>query len=492
MPKKLKIASIASEVDPFSKTGGLGDVAASLPKALKQLGHDVIVITPLYGKIIDPQEFGLELVKKNVSIKVGKNQKLKVNYWRGQLDKNLPIYFVENKKYFSRKQHPYGSEHENKRFFLFDIAAIKLLILLKFKADIIQCHDWHAGMIPYLLKKDFHNSSTLNKAATVFTIHNLSYQGGHNWWTGPASHKDNGRQALPGFKTKKFDHLNFAKRAIIHADLINTVSETYAQEILTKDFGEDLHRILLHRQDKLFGIVNGIDYKDYNPKTDPGLAKNYNAQFFIEGKEKNKQALQKYFKLPPSPNIPLLAMVTRFVEQKGLDLVVKIIEPLLRQNVQLIIMGAGQKQYEQFFRKIAKLYPKKFGATLKFDSKHATLAYAGADITLIPSRFEPCGLTQLISMRYGAVPVVRAIGGLSDTVAHFNPLTRKGNGFTFTKYNSYDFLIAVSRAISTYQYKIAWHQLIANAMLHSYSWELPAKKYVNLFNKAIKVKNRYE
>lgn len=490
MPQRLKIASIVSQIAPFSKTGGLGDVAASLPKALHALGHQVISITPLYGKIIDPRRFNLRLIFKNIPIVLAKNRGTKVNYWRRELGPRLPVYFIENKKYFPCRQRLYGPPHQaNRRFFLFNAAALKLLALLKFQPDIIQCHEWHAGLIPYLIKKNFSHNALFKKTAAVFTIHNLSYQFGYDWRMAPRRFRDDGRQDLPGFFTKKFEYVNFAKRAILESDVINTVSEQYAREILTKNFGEDLHLILQNRREKLFGIINGIDYHDYNPETDPGLVKNYNSRSFAQGKAENKKALQKYFKLPLR-NVPLLAMMTRFAEHKGLDMLLSIMEPLLRQDIQLVILGAGEKKYENFFKKTAQLNPKKFKATLKFEREKTTLAYAGADITLMPSRFEPCGLTQLISMHYGAVPVVRATGGLSDTVSDFDHQSGQGNGFTFHKYNPYDFFGAIANALFTYQYKDVWQNLVRQAMEQSSSWELPAQKYVKLFYKAIRLKSK--
>ena len=243
MAKKLKIVSVASEVAPFSKTGGLADVARSLPKALKRLGNEVIVVTPLYGKITDKKEYNLKLIQKDVKIYLNSEDWVLVNYWQGYLMKGLPIYFVENKKYFSKRKAIYGSSHENLRFLIFDVGVLKLLSLLKFSADIIHCHDWQTGLIPYLLKNDFRYSKSLSKAKTIFTIHNLVFQLGRNWWEVPVEKKDFGKKALPRIADPDLEYINFAKRGILSADLVNTVSEQYREEIMTRKFGQDLNLI---------------------------------------------------------------------------------------------------------------------------------------------------------------------------------------------------------------------------------------------------------
>lgn len=487
--KQLKIVSVASEVEPFAKTGGLADVARSLPKALKRMGHDVIIVMPLYGKIIDKKKYELKELIHGLEVVADDKNTFRVNIWQGYIKKYMkevvPIYFIEHEKYFSRYKHLYGSKHENKRFYLFDLAVLKFLITIKYDADIIQCHDWHTGLIPYLLKKDFNKSKTLSHTATVFTIHNLVFQFGHNWWETPE--RDDGYSLLPYFYDDEIETINFAKRAIIHADIINTVSENYAEEILTKDFGEDLHRILQNRKNKLFGIINGIDYKDYNPHTDPGLARNYSSNSFHR-KKYNKEAVQNLFNLPINPNIPLLCLTSRIAEQKGFDLLLKIIEPILSMDLQMIIIGDGDKKYISQLKKIAKKYPKKFVyKPFKLYKHKETSLYAGGDLLLLPSRFEPCGLNPLIGMRYGCISVVHSIGGLVDTISNYNPKTQKGNGFVFKKYNEFHFFGAIIRALETYKYKDHWDNLVKKVMQQSFSWKIPAEKYVKLFRKAIKL-----
>lgn len=488
MTKKLKIVSIAAEVAPFSKTGGLADVAKSLPKALKRLGHEVIVITPLYGQIINLKEHDLKLAYENVEIYLNDTDKVQVSFWRGDLMKNLPIYFVENKKYFSAKKNLYGSAHENVRFLIFDVAALKLISLLKYEADIVHCHDWHTGLIPYYLKTDFRYSETLRKAKTIFTIHNLAFQLGHDWWAVPLEKKDYGKSKIPSITDPDIETINFAKRGIKNADIINTVSEQYREEIMTIKFGQDLQRILRNRENRLFGIVNGIDYATYNPLNDPGLFKNYDVNR-INHKKLNKEHLQKLLKLKINPELPLIALTSRLTFQKGLELILQIIEPLLHLDLELVFMGDGDKKYIGEIKKFAKRYPKKM-AWLPFDEnrKLETLLYAGSDIFLLPSYHEPCGINQLIAMRYGCVPVVRRVGGLQDTVTNYNPKTNRGNGFNFSSFNPYSLFATIVRALENYRYEANWHKLIVRVMKESNSWEIPAKKYVALYRKVLKIK----
>lgn len=486
MPPPLKIVSIASEVSPFSKTGGLADVAKSLPKALKRLGYEIIVITPLYGQIIDVKKHRLKLIQENVTISLNSTDKIQVNFWRGYLMKNLPIYFIENKKYFSARKNIYGSSHENARFLAFDVAALKLISWLKFEADIVHCHDWHTGLIPYYLKTDFRYSKTLSRAKTIFTIHNLAFQLGHPWWEIAAKDKDYGRGRLPHLDDQKLESINFAKRAILSADLINTVSEQYREEILTKKFGQDLHRILGKRQGRLYGIINGIDYKAYNPDNDKNLFKNYDRRK-IHRKKLNKEYLQKKVGLPLDRETPLIALTSRVTFQKGVDLVLEIMEPLVKLEAQIIIMGDGDKSYIAELKKYNKKYPKKIiWLSFRENQNLETLIYAGADIFLLPSHHEPCGINQLIAMRYGCIPVVRKVGGLHDTVTNFNPKTNRGTGFNFVGFDKYSLFAAIVRALENRQHKNTWRELIVRVMAESNSWEIPAKKYVALYRKALK------
>ncbi|NCD00752.1 glycogen synthase [bacterium] len=482
--KKLKIVHIASEVAPFSKTGGLGDVARSLPKALKRLGHDVCMITPLYGKVIDKEKYNLKEIFSNVEVFLNSKESVKINYWKGYAMDGLPVYFIENKKYFSRYKNIYGSGKENARFLIFNVAALKLMSLLKEPVDIIHCHDWQTGLIPFYLKNDFRYSKTLKKAKTVYTIHNLIFQFGNNWWEVPIEKKDYGRKRIPKISDPDIEYINFAKRAILSADIINTVSEQYRDEIMTKKFGQDLHRILKNRQHRLFGIINGIDYNTYNPENDKDIYKNYSYKN-LEIKNLNKEFLQSQLSLPININIPIICMTSRITFQKGFDLIIKVLKPLLKLNVQIIFMGDGGKEYLKNIKKIVKNNPKKV-VYLPFDQKKETLLYAGSDIFLLPSNHEPCGINQLIAMRYGCVPIVREVGGLYDTVDNYSVITKKGTGFTFKDNDPFMLFGAIIRALEVEKNEKDWKKLISRIMKRSNSWEIPAKKYVELYNKVLK------
>ncbi|OJI06545.1 hypothetical protein BK004_03010 [bacterium CG10_46_32] len=481
MANKLTIVSIAAEVAPFSKAGGLGDVARSLPKAEKRAGHKVLVITPLHG-VIDVKKHNLKKLGNNIEVVMDETKTLSFDYWRGYLMDGLPIYFIDRPEYFSNHKTIYEAKNGNERFFFFDMAALKLIELLGVKPDIIHCNDWHTGLVPYFAKKRFKKSEPISRAAYVYTIHNLAFQSGHQ-----QSKKDGGYSRLPRFADEKgMQSINFAKRAIITSDIINAVSEQYAKEIMTSKFGEDLNRILKNRKDRVFGIVNGIDYNDFNPKKDPAIHEHYDSRS-LDKKITNKLYLQKTFGLPQNKDVPVLGMATRITEQKGFDLLMNIADTLLQQDIQLIIAGSGNKEYENFFKKLVKQYPKKVSAHLEFDTKKAAQIYAGSDIFLMPSRFEPCGLGQLISLRYGSVPVVHAVGGLMDTITDYNAKTDKGNGFVFDKYAPQEFLMAITRALEAYRHTDAWKKLAKRGMQQSHSWEIPAKKYSTLYRRAIRI-----
>ncbi len=482
--KKLKIVHIASEVAPFSKTGGLADVSRSLPKALFRLGHEVKIITPLYAKVIDKKKYNLKKIFSNVEVFLNSKESVKINYWQGYAMEGLPVYFIENNKFFSKHKDIYGSSRENARFLVFSVASLKLISLLKFPADIVHCHDWQTGLIPFYLKTDFRYSKTLKKAKTVYTIHNLIFQFGQNWWQIPVDKKDYGRKRLPRISDPDIEYINFAKRGILSADIINAVSEKYRDEIMTKKFGQDLHRILKNRENRLFGIINGIDYNTYNPENDDKIFKNYNYKS-LELKTLNKEYLQNNNNLPINNNIPVLCTTSRVTFQKGFDIFLKIVEPLLKLDIQIIIMGDGDKNYLKPLRKIARYNPKKL-VIIPFSQEKETLLYAGSDIFLLPSNHEPCGINQLIAMRYGCIPVVREVGGLYDTIDNYSPATSKGTGFTFSDSNPFMFFRAIVRALETEKNKNAWKKLISRAMRRSNSWEIPAKKYIELYKTVLK------
>jgi starch synthase len=487
---ELHVAHIASEVDPFSKTGGLASVLGSLPRAQHDLGINTIIITPYYEKLLSTDTCALERIGEAEKIEVEPGTFEKVSYFKGFLGtEKVPVYFVDNKKFFGYHKTFYGAENDNARFLFFNIAALFLLKKIAFKPTIIHCHDWHAGMIPFLLKTRYKKDLFWTETATLFTIHNLSFQLGHDWFDIPPEEIDDGRSKLPSFvDTERMERLNFAKRAILYADAINTVSETYREEILTKTFGEDLNRILKNKQHIVFGIVNGIDYNDFNPLTDPGLVRHYSNKS-VQLKKYNKKALQRRYGLAVNLEIPLLCTTSRISEQKGFKLILQIIRTVLRCGTQFIVMGDGDEQIIHSLKELQKEFPGQFTYT-PFDQEKETLLYAGSEIFLLPSRFEPCGINQMIALRYGCIPIVRHIGGLADTIEDYDPLTKTGNGFTFTRYNSTNLLIAVIRALENFKHKRSWRDLSILGLSEANSWKLPAQKYIDLYMATLRLKKR--
>lgn len=486
MENQLKIVSISSEVAPFYKTGGLAEVAGNLPKSLKNLGHEVVAITPFYGLVLDKEKYKVKKIFENIKVIINKEDSIIVNYWQGYLASGLPVYFVENQKFFSRKKNLYGSEHENARFLVFGAACLKLLSLINFYPDIIHCHDWHSGLIPYFLKKKFRYSKKIENAKTVFTIHNLVFQMGHNWWDAPKAKKDNGLKKLPRLSDPEIENINFVKRGVLHADAITTVSEQYREEIMTKKYGQGMERILKNREGRIFGIVNGIDNKSYNPKNDPGLFRSYDWKN-IEQKKANKEYLQKFLGMEINNDIPLIGLTSRVTFQKGFELIIETLDFFVANGIQLAVMGDGDRRYIKELKKYVKKYPRNiFWMPFSANQEKETQIYAGADIFLLPSHHEPCGINQLIAMRYGCIPVVRKVGGLYDTVKNYNPKKNTGTGFCFEDFDIFSLKETMGRALALYKNKIAWNELIIRAMQESHGWEIPAKKYETLFKKVIK------
>jgi len=473
----LKVLFVAAECTPFAKTGGLGDVVESLPIALRDKKIDARVIMPKYDNI--PAEFKKEMVhKKTFTVPVGWRQEY------GGLEilkhEGTTYYFLDNEKYFKREG-LYGFFDEAERFAYFCRGVLECLPYLEFQPDILHCNDWHTGMIPLFLKEFYQNQPFYQKMKTVFTIHNLKFQGIFPMEIlGDILGLDDSYRADEGLEF--FGNVNFMKAAIVHADQLTTVSESYAEEIKTDFYGENLSGILRKYEGKMQGIVNGIDYKKYNPETDPHIYENYRCA--MEKKKNNKIKLQEDFRLPVKPEVPVLAMVSRLTRQKGLDLLLHIIDELLVEDVQLIVLGTGEWAYEQKLREVAERHPQKVKALFMFNEALAHKIYAGADLYLMPSLFEPCGLSQLIALRYGTVPIVRETGGLKDTIIPFNQYTGEGNGFSFKNYNAHEFLFTIKRAVDIYNNKPKiWSKIFKNTFKVNYSWTSSAQKYIQLYEK---------
>lgn len=471
----MKILFVSAEVSPYAKVGGLADVAGSLPKALKKLGIDIRIAMPKY-KIIDEKKFSLEKIKK-LSVPF-KESRENVEILEGRL-KDVCVYFIKSKKYFEREE-IYGAEDDIERFTVFCRAVVEMLEKIDFIPDLIHTNDWHTSLIPIYLKTLYKNK--YKNIASVFTIHNLGYQG----ITEFENLKIMGipEEEFTMEKLEFYQKVNLLKGGIVYSDIVTTVSEKYAQEIQTKEYGEGLEGVLYAKKHKLFGIINGIDYEEANPLTDKRIYVNYDLST-IEKKLENKLYLQKDQNMEVNKDIPLIGMISRLASQKGLDLVSEIIDQMMQEDLQFVLLGKGDFYYEDLFKKIGEKYPHKTGINLKFDIELAQKIYAGADMFLMPSRYEPCGLGQMFALRYGTIPIVRKTGGLADTVTDFNPINKQGNGFVFEEYSKEALFSTIKRALQIYKNKKDWRKLLENAFEGDYSWENSAKKYLEIYKKAL-------
>jgi starch synthase len=474
----MKILFAASEAHPFIKVGGLGDVAYALPKALRKLGIDARVIIPKYGTIADQLKSSMHTIA-TFNVPVGwRNQYGGLQYMEYD---GVPFYFVDNEYYFNR-ENAYGYFDDGERFGYFCRAILESIRFMgEFKPDIIHCNDWHTGAVIPMLKSHFSWDMQYSRIKTVYTIHNLQYQGvfskdilgdllGLGW------------EYFTEDKMKYYDAVSFMKGGITMADKISTVSGSYAEEIKSPYYGEGLDGLLRERSWDLWGIVNGIDTEIFNPETDKELFFSYNGGN-LECKLKNKEELQKNLNLPVNRNIPMIGMVTRLVDQKGLDLLEHVIEDLLQMEIQLVVLGTGDSKYENMMKHFAWKYPNKVSANIYFNNTLAKRIYASSDMFLMPSKFEPCGIGQLLALRYGTLPIVRETGGLKDTVHAYNEFTGEGNGFSFTNYNAHDMLNTIRRAVHFYYYeKEVWEELVKRAMFEDNSWHKSAYKYIELYS----------
>ena len=470
----MRIAMIASEAAPFVKTGGLGDVMQALPAELARIpGNEISLFLPYYKKIkYDPRQDAEPVCSFTVNL-TWRQQYVGVFRHRG--GENEPtVYFIDNEFYFCRDG-IYGFYDDGERFAYFAKAVLSAMEKLELQPELIHCHDWQSALVPVYLDAEFRSSFPSTR--TVFTIHNVEYQGkaGAEFFNEVLGLSDRWR----GICT--FDGcINFMKAAIVTADAVSTVSETYARELRYPYYAHGLSGILASKGDRLLGITNGIDVLHLNPETDRALEQNYSAKA-PAGKKACKRALQRELGLEEN-DAPILAMVTRLVSHKGIDILCYILRRLLERELELVIVGTGEAKYEHALQSVASEYPGKFSMNLRFDSALASRVYAGSDLYLMPSKSEPCGLSQLIAMHYGTVPVVNATGGLKDTVPPFNPETGEGLGYTFQSYNGDDFLGAVDRALGDYYGDPAvWSALVRRDMEADFSWKLPAQKYMELY-----------
>jgi starch synthase len=475
----MKILFVASEGLPYSKTGGLADVIEGLPRALRELGHEVAVLLPRYRG-----NKATSVLVSSVTIALG-NQLRFPALVEGKSVEGVRYFFVDDPEYFDRAQ-LYGDRSGDypdnaERFAEFSRAAIEFVKRL-WLPDVIHCHDWQAALVPVLLRTQHMNDPAVRSLPSILTIHNLAYQG-----VFPRTALDSiglPPQLFTMDALEFYGRMNYLKGGLIFADYLTTVSRRYAKEIQTPEYGAGLEGVIRNRGERLVGILNGVDYGIWSPESDSLIAQNYSVHN-MAGKKACKKDVLAQFKLPEENlELPLVGIISRFVDQKGFDLIVEIAEELAKENMSIVALGTGQPAYEKAMRAFAEKYQGKMAVKVGFDNGLAHKIEAGADIFLMPSRFEPCGLNQIYSLRYGTVPVVRATGGLDDTVQDYDPANKQGTGFKFDEYTGEQLLEAVRRALALYRETGAWQVLQTNGMLKDFSWKTSAASYVTLYEAA--------
>ncbi len=483
MNQNYRVVYVSAEVSPFAISGESADVASSLPKYLASLGMDVSVFMPMYRRP-EIESLPKEVVCHQLLVPLG-GEKVKGRVYRSEFGK-YDIYFIGNPKYFWR-ENVYGTGKgeyldNDERFIFFSRAVLEFLLQAKIPTDIIHCNNWPTSLIPVFLKANYGNKHQFKNVATVLTLHNIAYQGefpaetlisaGLTW---------NDLNARPFVFNGKF---NFLQTGLVYADLLNTVSSSYRREILTKSHSFGLSDVLAGRKDDFFSIRNGVDYDVWNPETDPYIVANY-APSNLKPKKKCKLDLIQEFGLSTPAKTPLLGVVSYLSAQKGLDILLEVIDDILQKDVGLVILGRGEETYQNRFHAVQEKYPGKFSIKLEMNPALAHKIAAGADIFLIPSLYEPCGLNQLYSFRYGTVPVARATGGLGETVKPFDVKTQKGNGFVFKEFSSPALLEALEEALEYYAQPRHWQRIIQAGLREDFSWQKAAKKYARLYKRAI-------
>jgi starch synthase len=482
----MRIAIVSPEAVPFAKTGGLADVAGALPKELARAGHEVKLIVPKY-RVVDAAKFGLVRTGGSISVPIG--DKIAWGEILTSSQDDFTAVFIQNDEYFLRDG-LYGNKNGDfpdnaSRFIFFSRAALDCLRELEFEPDVIHVNDWQSALIPLYLRSVYKHDPYFKKTATLLTIHNLGYQG--IFWHLDMPLLGVGWDYFTPEGIEFWGKINFLKAGIVYADFINTVSAKYAREITTPEFGFGLDGALRTRSDKLFGIVNGIDTDIWNPETDALITKQYGPET-LGDKVENKRTLLEEFYLPRQEDTPLIGIISRLADQKGFDILAEAMEELMAMDLMIVVLGTGEARYHELLTRLGKRYPTKLGVKLAFDPRISHLIEAGADMFLMPSRYEPCGLNQMMSMRYGTVPVVRDTGGLSDTVTDYREKTKAGTGVTFADYDAPSLVAAVKRAVSLYGKKAHWQAMMKNGMAVDFSWRASAEKYERLYGEAIKEK----
>lgn len=473
----MKVLYATSEASPFLKTGGLGDVLGALPKAVKDEGIDARVIMPLYSKIPHHLKNQMEFIA-NFYVTISW-RKTYCGVFSATVG-NVKYYFIDNEQYFSR-ENIYGEYDDSERFAFFSKAVLDVLNLIDFFPDVIHINDWQTALLPIYLEAFYRQDHRYQNIKTVLSIHNIEFQGKYNpIILGSIFGLDVGFRSMLMYD----GNINLLKGGIEACDMITTVSNTYAEEILAETHSFGLHNILIPRKYKLRGIVNGIDTDAFNPETDSAIYNNYTYET-IRFKPLNKKALQKEMGLEVNKDIPLIGMVTRLTSQKGIDLLCEVADEIANLPVQVIVLGTGDAHFESFLHYWEHNHHDKIRGYVGFSGDMAQKIYAGADMFLMPSKSEPCGLSQMIAMRYGTVPIVHTVGGLKDTVSPFNPETKTGTGITFQSYNAYDMLDAIRRGIDLFNDKNAWRAIRKNAMMGDYGWKQSAQKYIEIYKEIL-------
>ena len=487
--KKLKIAFITPEAVPYAKTGGLADISGFLPGLLSKFGHSARLFLPMYRQVLKKYQ-NLECVKKGLKIPIAEMTYGADIFLLKDKATGLDVYFVANKKFFDRpelyRDNKTGKDYKDNlnRFLFFSKAVLETFKALNWAPDIVHANDWQTALVPSFLKTKYKDDTFFGKTASIFTIHNMAYQGQFQ----AAEYKNIGLNSgyfAPEAYFEFWGRVNLMKAAICLADIVTTVSPTYAKEIQkSNEYGMGLEGVLKNRSKDLYGILNGVDYEAWSPGKDKLITAQYTIKN-ISWKKKNKQALLKLAGLPYKKKQPLIGMISRLDSQKGFDILKEIMKKVLKLDLQFILLGTGTKEYHDYFKKLSKQFPDCFKPFLEFDNKLAHQIEAGADIFLMPSRYEPCGLNQMYSLKYGTVPIVRKTGGLADTIIDFDETTRTGTGFVFEEYDSDELYKTIKRARLLYDKKRAWNKLVKQAMNMDFSWEISAQKYLELYHKAL-------
>lgn len=479
----MNILIASPELYPFVKTGGLADVTGALPKALKKLGVDARVILPKHKGI---EELGFPMRYRNYKISCPISGTLVDGEIVESEYDGITAYLVEKDEYYYRDylySTPDGDYLDNaERFIFFSRSILEAIKVTGFTPDVLHCNDWETALAPVFLKVSYKNDPLLKKIATLLTIHNLGYQG--LFWHHDMHLVNIGWEYFTADYLEFYGKINFLKGGIVFSDVINTVSKKYSEEIQTAEFGHGLDGVLQTRKTDLYGIVNGIDYENWSPDADPFIPARYDTNS-MKNKALCKRALQEAFGLPVENTIPLLATISRFADQKGFDLIASSLEDMLSMGAQYVVLGTGDRKYHDLFTELSKKLSKSFSIKIAYDNGLAHLIEAGADMFLMPSKYEPCGLNQLYSLRYGTVPVVRGVGGLEDTITDYTETPQRGTGFKFYDYSGDAMLDAVKRALDVYGNRDAWAALVKRCMEEDFSWEKSARAYIDLYNNAI-------